>query len=213
MSRALRDRTTKRAGASPSGRGTSALGSAVNFASQGSAGWRGRRRRSAGVLARAAARAHTLGPHAPRSLGPCWHSGPQQLSGECGREGSWRGRRGVRGRRARNFLGGFPGGQPTGRSPRPPARLRAPAPCRAGRWRGAEFAASASRALAGGSAFVRSRPGAPSPTSRAARRPTRGPARHRPRSCCGRALRRWREAERNERETKGQWAFLLFVRI
>lgn len=66
-------------------------------------------------------------PPSLRVSGPCWDSGHQQLSGECGRgvpwEGSRRGHRGTRARRARNFLGSFPR-RPAG-SPRPPARPRA----------------------------------------------------------------------------------------
>ncbi|KAF7479788.1 hypothetical protein GHT09_009038 [Marmota monax] len=62
LSVALRERSTKRARASRSLRGSSALGSAVNFASWGLADWRGRRRRNARLSARAP-RARTLHPH------------------------------------------------------------------------------------------------------------------------------------------------------
>lgn len=57
-----------------------AFGSAANFPSLGSAGWRTRRRRNAGLSARAA-RARTLLPPRSVSRGRAGNSGHQQLSG------------------------------------------------------------------------------------------------------------------------------------
>lgn len=86
-----------------------------------------------------------------------------------------------------------------------------PPVCAPLRWRrpGAEFAAPASRALAGGSAFVRSRPDAPSPFAResGARRPSPSPAPRAGPHAAGGELRGGGEEERNERETKGAVGF------
>lgn len=117
-------------------------------------------------------------------------------------EGSRRGRRGVRARQARNFLSGLPG-RPAGRLSPPacaPPRRRRP---------GAEFAAPASRALAGGSAFVRSLPGAPSPSAweRARGWPSPSPAPGVGSPAAGGELRGGWERDRNQRETKGVVGF------
>lgn len=133
----------------------------------------------------------------------CWDSDHQQLSGECPRRaaggiavGSVKGAGQAGTQLPRRLLWA------TGGLFRPacaPPRRRRP---------GAEFAAPASRALAGGSAFVRSQPGAPSPSvwERGDRPPSPSPA---PR--VGRLLQMGSSAEagrkREMKETKGAVGF------
>lgn len=109
--------------ASPSALRSSALGSAANFPLPGLAGWPGRR--NAALSARVLHTRHTSPPRSgsrSRAGIPATSNCPVSVRGEP-REGSRRGRRGVRAKRARNFIGGFPGRR-TG-SFGPPARPRA----------------------------------------------------------------------------------------
>lgn len=67
--------------ASPSVRGSSALGFAVNFPSRGSVGWL--ERQAAAARRAVCSRPPRTRTSPPRcgSWGPCWHSGHQRLSG------------------------------------------------------------------------------------------------------------------------------------
>lgn len=209
LPRALRERTTKRAprfSLRPRLLSTRFRG---QLPSRGLAGWRGRRRRTLGCLLALLAYAHFT--PSLRFSGPCWDWGHQQLSGECGRgaprEGWWRGRRGVRARRARNFLGGCLG-RPAG-SPRPPARPRAGGGRERSLRRGHPAPSQEEAPLSGAGP---TRP-PPPPGS-----PARGGQILAPRSARGRKLREGSSAEAGrKRELKekqrGRWAFLLFVWI
>ncbi|CAI9174461.1 unnamed protein product [Rangifer tarandus platyrhynchus] len=153
------------------------------------------------------ARTHTS-PPSLRVSGPCWDSGHQQLSGECGRR---RGRGGAAegcgpGRRATSSVA-CPGGRPPG-SPLPPARSRA----RGGRERSLRRrhpAPSQEEAPLSGAGPARP---PPLPGSGRAggqvRAPRSGPGRQLPEGSSAGA---GSETETKGKQ-KGSWAFLLFVR-
>lgn len=189
--------------ASPSARGSSALGSAANFPR---GAW----------PARVEGGGRTLG--CLLALLAYTHLSPPR-SGSRGRAGlrppaivRWvRPRRATEGMVARPTRGaGKAGAQLPRRLPGAAGRLSPPA-CAPPRSRrpGTEFAAPASRALAGGSAFVRSRPSAPSPSTSEprARRPSPSPAPRAGPPAAGGELRGGGKEEGNERETKGAVGF------